>query len=335
MLTTIERFILQQERSYPQATGEFTQLLYDITFSAKIISREVNMAGLVDIIGTTGNHNVHGETVKKLDNFANEVIYNSMVQTGRLCIMCSEESEEPIVIPEQYPSGKYVLLYDPLDGSSNIDVNVSIGSIFSVHQKISTGVRGSIDDLLQKGSQQVCAAYVIYGSSTMLIYTTGNGVHGFTLDPSVGEFLLSHQDIRIPKNGTMYSINEGNFQYWEPGIREYVRYLKNPENHLGKPYSLRYVGSMVADIHRTLLYGGTFMYPKDYKDPQNPSGKLRLMYEAAPMAMIINQAGGYASDGKQNLLDIQPESLHQRTAVYMGSKNDVKMAEKFIREHNH
>ncbi len=330
-LITIERFILQQERSHPEATGEFTQLLYDITFAAKIISREVNKAGLVNILGSTGDRNVHGETVQKLDEFANQVIFNSMDHTGRLCIMGSEESETPLHIPEEYPTGKYVLLFDPLDGSSNIDVNGSIGSIFSILKKKSTVERGNMSDLLQKGSEQTAAAYVIYGSSTMLIYTTGKGVHGFTLDPSVGEFLLSHPHIKIPKHGHIYSVNEGNYAFWDDNTRAFVDHLKSRDNHISQPYSHRYVGSMVSDIHRTLLRGGIFMYPLDSKNPINPTGKLRVLYEASPMAFIVSQAGGYASDGHQNILDIEPEDIHQRTAVFIGDKDDVRRAEQFLR----
>lgn len=329
-LITIERHILDQEKSYPDATGEFTQLLYDITFAAKIISREVNKAGLVEILGTTGTENIQGEEVQKLDKFANEVIYRSMDHTGRLCIMASEEVEGAIPIPEQHPCGKYVLLHDPLDGSSNIDANVSIGSIFSIHRKKSSGKRGELSDLLQKGSEQAGAAYVIYGSSTMLVYTTGKGVHGFTLDPGVGEFLLSHPNIQIPKQGKIYSVNEGNYEFWDDGVKRYVDYLKNKNNHLGKPFSLRYIGSMVADLHRTLLYGGIFMYPLDYKNPEKPSGKLRLLYEASPMAFIFTQAGGRASDGFNDILEIEPQQLHQRTPLIIGSEYDVKLAEEFI-----
>lgn len=329
-LITIERHILDQEKSYPEATGEFTQLLYDITFAAKVISREVRKAGLVAILGSVGEKNIHGEDVQKLDRFAHHVIHDSLDHTGRLCIMASEENEEPIPIPAHCPAGKYVLIYDPLDGSSNIDVNVSVGSIFSIHRKRSAGPRGELSDLLQKGIEQVGAAYVIYGSSTMLVYTTGNGVHGFTLDPSLGEFLLSHPNIQIPRQGNMYSVNEGNYEYWDDSMKKFVTFLKSNNNPLGKPYSLRYIGSMVADIHRTLLYGGIFMYPLDYKNPNKPSGKLRLLYEAAPMALIIEQAGGCASDGMNRILDIEPRKLHERTALFIGSENDVRLAEEFI-----
>ena len=329
-LITIERHILEQEKIHPEATGEFTQLLYDITFAAKIITREVNKAGLVEILGTTGKENIQGEEVQKLDEFANSVIYESMHHTGRLCIMASEEIEDPMHIPTHYPCGKYVLLFDPLDGSSNIDVNGSIGSIFSIHRKKSKGERGELSDLLQKGTEQVGAAYVIYGSSTMLVYTTQNGVHGFTLDPSVGEFLLSHPNIQIPKQGKIYSVNEGNYEYWDEGTQRFINYLKSKDNHLGKSYSLRYIGSMVADLHRTLLQDGIFMYPLDYKNPEKPSGKLRLLYEASPMAMIVEQAGGYASTGYKNILNLEPEQIHQRTPLFIGSEYDVKLAEDFI-----
>jgi len=330
-LITIERFILErQQQGFPEATGDFTQLLYDITFAAKIISREVNKAGLVEILGLTGEENIQGESVQKLDEFANKVIQRSMDHTGRVCVMASEEVENVILIPQKYKCGRYVLLFDPLDGSSNIDANVSIGSIFSIHRKISDQRRGTLEDCLQPGYKQVGAAYVVYGSSTMLVYTTGNGAHGFTLDPSVGEFLLSHENIRIPEQGNIYSVNEGNYNYWDNGTRRYVDYLKSKNNHSGKSYSLRYIGSMVADLHRTLLYGGIFMYPQDYKNPAEPSGKLRLLYEAAPMAYIFEQAGGCASDGYRNISDIQPTELHQRTPLIIGSKFEVDLAEQFI-----
>lgn len=330
-LVTIERFILErQQQGFPAATGDFTQLLYDITFAAKIISRDVNKAGLVEVLGKTGKQNIQGEQVQKLDEFANEVIQRAMDHTGRVCVMASEEVEDVILIPQKYECGKYVLLFDPLDGSSNIDANISIGSIFSIHRKMSDISRGTLKDCLQPGYKQVGAAYVVYGSSTMLVYTTGNGVHGFTLDPSVGEFLLSHENIRIPERGNIYSVNEGNYTYWDEGTKRYVNHLKSKDNHLGKPYSLRYIGSMVADLHRTLLYGGIFMYPLDYKNPEQPSGKLRLLYEASPMAFIFEQAGGRASDGYRNIMEIQPTRLHQRTPLFIGSKFEVDLAEQFI-----
>ena len=326
-LITIERHIIEQQKEYPQATGEFSALLYDIAFAAKVISREVNKAGLVDILGASGRENVQGEQVMKLDEFANEVIYKAMDHTGRLACMASEEEEEVIPIPNQFKAGKYVLLYDPLDGSSNIDVNVSIGTIFSIHRKVSTGERGTLEDCLQPGYKQVAAGYVIYGSSTMLVYTAGNGVFGFTLDPSVGEFLLSHNHIQIPKKGSIYSVNEGNYYKWDKNIQRYIDYLKTPDKATKRPYKSRYIGSLVADFHRNLLYGGIFLYPAD---ASNPSGKLRLLYEANPMAFIVEQAGGAASDGYRRILDIEPKELHQRTPLIIGSYEDVRMAEAFI-----
>ncbi len=330
-LITIERHILeQQQKGFPQATGDFTQLLYDITFAAKIIAREVNKAGLVEILGTTGTENIQGETVQKLDEFADNVIQTTMDRTGRVSVMASEEVEDVILVPENYRDGRYVLLFDPLDGSSNINANVSIGSIFSIQRKISENAKGQEADCLQPGYKQVGAAYVVYGSSTMLVYSTGRGVHGFTLDPSVGEFLLSHDNIRIPEKGEIYSVNEGNYEFWDERTKRYVDHMKGKENHLGEPYSLRYIGSMVADLHRTLLYGGVFLYPIDKKDPDKPAGKLRLLYEASPMAFIFEQAGGRAIDGKQDILKIQPTELHQRTPLIIGSKFDVDLAESFL-----
>ena len=325
-VVTISRHIMEQERQFPRATGEFSNLLSEITLAAKIIMREVTKAGLVNILGKTGNQNVQGEEVMKLDEFANDVIYKALDHTGHLCIMTSEEDELPRKIPDHYPCGKYVLNYDPLDGSSNIDVNVSIGTIFSIHRRVSPGNgHGGQQDCLQPGNKQAAAGYIIYGPSTMFVYTTGQGVHGFTYDPSVGEFLLSHEDIRMPSRGQIYSINEGNTNRWDPGVRSYIEHLKG--NGDGRPYSARYVGSLVADVHRNLLYGGIFLYPADQK---NRRGKLRLLYEAAPLAFIAEQAGGAASDGEKRILDLIPESLHQRTPLVIGSTEDVREAETFM-----
>jgi len=328
-IVTIERHILEQQRFFPEATGEFTYLLYDIALAAKIISREVNKAGLAEILGLAGAENIQGEQVMKLDVFANETMMRMNDHTGRLCAMASEENPDVIPIPERFPCGKYVLVFDPLDGSANIDVNVSVGTIFSIHRKVSAGPRGSLEDLLQPGYKQAAAGYIVYGSSTMMVYTSGQGVHGFTLDPSVGEFLLSHPNIRIPSRGKYYSINEGNYHYWSEGIRRYVDYLKTPDKATGRPYAGRYIGTLVADFHRNLLAGGIFMYPADNK---NPHGKLRLLYEAAPLAFIVEQAGGRASDGTQDILHIQPESLHQRVPLFIGSREDVDKAEQFRRD---
>ncbi len=326
-IVTIERHISETQRKFPEATGEFSALLNDIALAAKIIGREVNKAGLVDILGLTGETNVHGEQVQKLDEYADSVIYRALDHTGRLCVMCSEEREDIIPIPDRFPCGKYVLFYDPLDGSSNIDANVSIGTIFSIYRKKSGGERGTLEDCLRKGVEQVAAGYVIYGSSTMLVFTTGNGVHGFTYDPSIGEFLLSHDNIKIPKRGKIYSVNEGNTERWEEGTRRYIQHLKQIDKETNRPYSSRYIGSLVADFHRNLLYGGIFLYPGDKK---NPNGKLRLMYEANPLAFVVEQAGGYASDGQRRILEIQPDSIHQRTPLIIGSYDDVKEAEEFL-----
>lgn len=323
----IERHIIEGERAHPGATGDFSGLLRDLTLAAKIIWREVSKAGLVDILGDVGRENISGDQVKKLDVFADDTIYKAMDHGGHLCVMASEENEDVLHIPDQYPTGKYVLLYDPLDGSSNIDANVNIGTIFSIYRRVTPSGNGRLEDCLQPGYKQLAAGYIIYGSSTMLVYTTGDGVHGFTLDPSIGEFLLSHENIRIPKKGTIYSVNVGNYSRWNEGMKKYVHYLHEEEKPSNRPYSLRYIGSMVADIHRTLLYGGIFMYPGDKK---NPEGKLRLMYECNPMAFIIEQAGGRASNGKQRILDIQPSSLHQHTPLFLGSEQDICVAEEFI-----
>lgn len=327
---TLARHIYEEERKYPEATGELSDLLHDLSLAAKVISLEVNKAGLVDILGFTGSSNVHGEEVKKLDVYAHEMLIKAMDHGGHLCVMASEEDEDIIHIPPEFYIGKYVLLFDPLDGSSNIDANVSIGTIFSIYRRISSGNGpGTLEDCLQPGFKQVAAGYIIYGSSTIFVYTAGNGVHGFTLDPSFGEFILSHPNIKTPKKGKIYSINEGNYLYWHPGLKKYIKWLQEEDKSTGRPYSSRYIGSMVADIHRNLLYGGIFMYPADIR---NPNGKLRLMYECNPMAFIVEQAGGRASDGKRRILEIQPEKLHQRVPIFIGSEEDVLMVEKFLQE---
>ena len=324
---TIERFIIEEERAHPGASGDFSGLLRDLTLAFKIIWREVSKAGLVNILGMTGTENIHGDKVKKLDVFADEKIYQAMDHGGYLCVMASEENEDLLQIPEKYPTGKYVLLYDPLDGSSNIDVNVNIGTIFSIYRRVTPKGRGTLEDCLQPGYKQVGAGYALYGSSTMLVYTTGDGVHGFTFDPSIGEFLLSHENIKMPKRGKIYSVNEGNYRYWFDGVKKYVKYLQEEDKATNRPYSGRYIGSMVADIHRTLMYGGIFMYPGDTK---HPNGKLRLMYECNPVSFIIEQAGGKASNGQKRIMDIKPESLHQRVPIFAGSEEDVTIAEEFV-----
>jgi len=329
---TLERHIIEEERKHPDATGELSRLLSDLSIAAKVISREVNQAGLIDILGFTGNQNVHGEAVKKLDVYAHEMLYKAMDHGGHLAVMASEEDEDIIHIPPQHRIGKYVLLFDPLDGSSNIDVNVSIGTIFSIYRRKSEGNGpGTLEDCTQKGLLQEVAGYILYGSSTVMVYTTGHGVHGFTLDPSIGEFILSHENIRIPKKGRIYSINEGNYKYWHPGLKRYIKWLQEEDTETNRPYSTRYIGSMVSDVHRTLFYGGIFMYPADSR---NPSGKLRLMYECNPMAMIVENAGGLALDGSKRVLEIEPHSLHERTPVFLGSEFDVKMVAAFMADEN-
>jgi len=329
-VVTIERHIIDQERQHPAATGAFSSILYEIALAAKIIAREVKMAGLIDILGGTDRTNVHGEEVKKLDEWAHDVIFRALDHGGHLCCMASEEADGIMSIPDRFETGNYVLLYDPLDGSSNIDANVSIGTIFSLHRRLSTGRDGNASDCLQPGRRQVAAGYVVYGSSTMLVYCTGAGVHGFTLDPSIGEFLLSHRDIRIPTPPQrIYSVNEGNYSRWSPGQQRLIDHLKGIDGHSGQAFTARYIGSLVADFHRNLLYGGLFMYPGDAK---NRDGKLRLLYEAAPLAFICEAAGGRASDGRTDILDIAPLALHQRTPLFIGSREFVDLAESYLRE---
>lgn len=327
-VVTIESFILEQERRHaPGASGDLSNLLYDIALAAKIINSHVRMAGLADILGAAGGINVQGEVVQKLDEFANETMKHALLRTGRVCLLASEEDEQPIPIPDGYPTGKYAVLYDPLDGSSNIDVNVSIGTIFSIHRRVTEDRGpGTLADCLQPGRRQVAAGYVLYGSSTMMVYTTGNGVHGFTFDPTIGEFLLSHPDIRTPESGRYYSVNESNFPRWDPKVQQVVKRWKGVDG--GETKNSRYIGSLVADFHRNLVAGGVFAYPGDRK---SPSGKLRLLYECAPLAMIVEQAGGYASDGTRCILDIAPEALHQRSPLFIGARNDVLEAEQVLK----
>lgn len=333
-IVTIERHILEQQKNYPEATGVFTNMLYDMALAAKIIARETTRAGLVGILGSSDSHNIYGEQQQKLDVFADQTIFKMNDHTGRLCAMASEEHEEIIDIPNHFDSGKYVLLYDPLDGSSNIDVNVSIGTIFAIHRKVSSGERGTLEDVLQPGQRLAAAGYVIYGSSTMMVYSTGNGVHGFTLDPSVGEFLLSHPNIRIPDKAVYYSANQGYEKYWTPGVRGYLRWLQGIHGEGHEPLGHRYIGSLVADFHRNLLRGGVFFYPGDMQKPSKPYGKMRLMFEAQALAFLAQHAGGYASDGVGPILDIQPHSLHQRVPLFIGSRDLVEEAERFIREYD-
>jgi fructose-1,6-bisphosphatase I len=331
-IMTIERYIHEEQRLHPQATGVLTQLLYDIALAGKVIASRTTRAGLAEILGKTEDINVQGEVVQKLDRFADLTMFRLNDHTGRLAILGSEENTHPLQIPEKYPTGKYVLLYDPLDGSSNIDFNIPVGTIFSIFLRKTEEGRGSLEDCLQPGHDLVAAGYIIYGSSTMLVYSTGNGVHGFTLDPSVGEFLLSHPNIRIPENPTYFSANLGNARYWSPGVLNFTEYLQGEGGEI-KSLSLRYVGSLVADFHRNLLAGGVFYYPADNRSPEKPTGKLRLTYEAAPLSFLAEQAGGYGSDGHQNILDILPHSLHQRTPLFIGNRVLVEKAEELIQKY--
>ncbi len=321
-LVNVQRYLLDTERQHPEASGDLTSLLWDLTLAFKLISAEVNKAGLVELYGEIGDENASGDQVTKLDMFAQDTIVRMMDHGGHLCCMASEEERELIAIPERYPKGKYVLSYDPLDGSSNIDANVSVGTIFAIHQRKSPdGTDGVLDDVLQPSRDLVAAGYVIYGSSTMLVLSTGETVDGFTLDPGVGEFLLSHPNIRIPKRGKIYSVNEGNSHFWKPEVGRYVDWVKSPA---AGGYKSRYIGSMIADVHRTLLYGGIFLYPRTYRrDPVNGECKLRLLYEAGPMAYLVERAGGVATTGTTPIIDLEPTELHERCEVAIGSPDDV------------
>lgn len=330
MVTTLERFILEQQAFHDDSTGELTNLLYDIALAAKLIAAQIRRAGLVNMLGSASAINVQGEEQQKLDVFANETLKHALNHTGRVCTMASEEDEELIPIPEGYAAGKYAVMFDPLDGSSNIDVNAAVGTIFAIMHRKSTSGQGTMDDVLQTGDQLVAAGYVIYGSSVMMVYSTGDGVHGFTLDPTIGEFLLSHENIRTPATGKYYSVNESNFGRWSKGVQRAVRgfHGDDPERMGGK--NSRYIGSLVADFHRNLITGGVFMYPADVR---NPHGKLRLLYECMPMAFLAEAAGGKATDGRQRIGGITPTSLHQRTPLVIGSADDVDYVSRVIAEH--
>ena len=327
---TLEQFIIEREADAPGSKGQFSRLLRDIVVAAKIVDRDVRKAGLVDLYGETGTINVQDEEQKKLDLLAHEEFVRALRRGGEVCLIGSEEHAEAIPLLFDECKGKYVVLFDPLDGSSNIDVNVSIGTIFSIYRVPDDHVgRVTMESALQRGRDQVAAGYVVYGSSTVLVYTTGNGVNGFTLDPSIGEFLLSHPNIRTPERGQMYSINEGNYNSWEGGLKEYVEWMRReaPDDSPPRPYTTRYIGSFVADFHRNLVKGGIYIYPAN---PRNPSGKLRLMYEANPMAMIVEQAGGRAETGHGPILDVEPQALHDRCPVYIGSPSMVEDALAFL-----
>lgn len=329
--TTLGEFVIDRQTDFQYATGELSRLLSAIRLAAKIVNREVNKAGLVDILGETGVENIQGETQQKLDVFADEIFLEAIRVRGDVCGIGSEEQDEYIAFEnERSKQGKYILLIDPLDGSSNIDVNVSIGTIFSIYRRVSPyGTKATKEDFLQEGRKQVAAGYVIYGSSTMLVFATGNGVNGFTYDPSIGVFYLSHPDMKIPEDGQVYSINEGNYVHFPEGVKKYIKYCQDEDEATNRPYTSRYIGSLVADFHRNLIKGGIYIYPTSKKAP---SGKLRLLYECNPMAYLIEQAGGMATDGKNNILDIKPIDLHQRTPLFIGSKKMVEKAHDFVKE---
>ena len=325
-LVTLHEFIVRKQKDFPFASGELSRLLNDIALAAKIVSNDVRKAGLVDhILGAQGGQNVQGEDQQKLDVVADQAFINAFENGGEVCGIASEENDDFLAFDSQSAqNANYVVLFDPLDGSSNIDVNVSIGTIFSIYRRLSPcGTKPNLQDMLQPGTAQVAAGYVLYGSSTILVYSTGNGVNGFTLDPAIGEFFLSHPDLRMPENGRLYAVNEGNLNDFDPQLRAYLAYCQSHDNQTGKPYSGRYIGSLVADFHRNLIKGGIYIYPAV---PAAPQGRLRLLYECNPLAFIAEQAGGLATDGKQRILDIQPTELHQRVGFYTGSKLMVEKA---------
>jgi len=331
-IKTLGQFIIEKQLDFPYAKGELSRLLRDIGIASKIVNREVNKAGLVDILGDAGTTNIQGEGQKKLDIYANEQFIAALTSGGECCIVATEEEDEFVPIDSPVSkNAKYIVCIDPLDGSSNIDVNVAVGTIFSIYRRKSIDGNATLADVLQKGTDQVAAGYIIYGSSTMLVYTTGKGVNGFTLDPSIGEFCLSHPNMKIPEDGIIYSINEGNYVHFPEGVKKYLKYAQVEDLATNRPYTSRYIGSMVADIHRNLIKGGIYLYPTT---AASPNGKLRLLYECNPMAFIIEQAGGIASDGLNRILDIVPTELHQRTSIIIGSPKMVKIAEELMAEYS-
>jgi fructose-1,6-bisphosphatase I len=328
-LITIDRHISQEEKLHEGASGNFSAILQDLMFAIRIIAREVRRAGLNDILGLTKSVNIHGEKVRRIDEYAQEVITQSMERGGNLCLMVSEESEGIMKIPDEYHKGNYVLAFDPLDGSTNMDVNITIGTIFSIYKRIEhgAGTDGTEKDILQPGYKQQAAGYALYGSSTMLVYTTGHGVNAFTFDPTIGEFLLTFQNLKMPTKGHHYSCNEGNYYKWDEKIRQYIDYIKTPGSGEGHPYTMRYIATAVADVHRMLHYGGIYLYPSE---PSKPEGKIRLAYEANPLAMIIEQAGGRAITGNGRILDVEPKEIHQYVPFFVGSEENVNDLEMFM-----
>ena len=330
---TLGEFIIKRQQDFPYATGELSRLFSAIRLAAKVVNSQINKAGLVDdLLGNFGKENVQGEEQKKLDVYTNRLFINALMARNEVCGIASEEEDSYISYPDEtVRQGKYIVLMDPLDGSSNIDVNVSVGSIFAIYRRISpVGTEAQLEDFLQAGSEQVAGGYVIFGSSTMLVFSTGNGVNGFTFDPSIGVFYLSHPNMTIPEGGRIYSVNEGNYNYFSKPIQAYIDYCKEVAPEEDRPYTGRYIGSLVADFHRNLLKGGIYLYPST---AVAPNGKLRLLYECNPLAMLIEQAGGKASDGSNRILDIEPDELHQRVPFFVGSTNMVERLEEFIRSH--
>ncbi|PVX52344.1 D-fructose 1,6-bisphosphatase [Balneicella halophila] len=326
---TLGEFIIQRQADFPYSTGELSSLLSSIRLAARVVNREVNKAGLVDVLGASGKENIQGETQQKLDVLAHNTFIDALTSREVVCAIASEEEEDYIVVSDKDNGkhNKYVVLMDPLDGSSNIDVNISIGTIFSIYRRITEpGTPVQEQDLLQPGNKQVAAGYVLYGSSTILVYTTGNGVNGFTLDPSIGAFYLSHPNMKFPEAGTIYSINEGNYIHFPMGVKQYLKYCQEKKGN--RPYTSRYVGSLVADFHRNMVKGGIYIYPSG---TNHPNGKLRLLYECNPMAFIAEQAGGKATDGFTRILDLEPKELHQRVPFFCGSKNMMKVVETFMK----
>ncbi len=329
---TLGQFIIQKQADFPYAKGELSRLLRDIGIASKIVNREINKAGLADIIGDVGSINVQGESQKILDVYANEQFISALSAGGECALLVSEENEEVIILNKDVSkNAKYVVAIDPLDGSSNIDVNVAVGTTFSIFRRISKEGEANLNDILQKGTEQVAAGYIVYGSSTMLVYTTGCGVNGFTLDPSIGEFCLSHPNIKIPQTGTIYSINEGNYVHFPEGVKQYIKYCQVEDAASLRPYTSRYIGSMVADLHRNLIKGGVYIYPST---ASAPNGKLRLVYECNPLAFIIEQAGGRATNGFQRILDIEVTEIHQRESIFIGSTDMVLQAEEFMAKYS-
>lgn len=327
-VVTLGQFIIEKQADFPYAKGELSRLLRDIAIAAKIVNREINKAGLVDMIGHVGTINIQGEKQKKLDVYADQQFIAALTSGGECCIIATEEEEEIIHIDSPVSqNAKYIVCIDPMDGSSNTDVNVAVGTVFSIYRRKSLDGKASIADVLQKGTEQVAAGYIIYGSSTMLVYTTGKGVNGFTLDPSIGEFCLSHPEMKIPETGATYSINEGNYVHFPEGVKQYIKYCQVEDEASNRPYTSRYIGSMVGDIHRSLINGGIYIYPTTARSPE---GKLRLLYECNPMAFIIEQAGGKASTGFERILEIQPTEVHQRVPIFIGSIQMVEKAEELM-----